>query len=60
MNDANECASKWSSKWPSSYVLILGCSEPLCVGWMGKKESERMSLFICVLRHEETEDNFCL
>ena len=28
--------SKWTSEWPSTYVLILGCSEPLWSGWRRK------------------------
>ena len=27
-----EQTSKWTCEWPSTYVGILGCSEPLCLG----------------------------
>ena len=30
MSERCERTSEWTSEWPSTYVLILGCSEPLC------------------------------
>ena len=30
MNERYEQTSKWTSEWPSTHVLILGLSEPLC------------------------------
>ena len=30
MSERCEQASEWKSEWPSTYVLILGCSAPLC------------------------------
>ena len=32
--------SKQTSKWPNTFVLILGCSEP---EWVGERERERES-----------------
>ena len=31
MSERCERMSKQASKWPSTYILILGCSEPLWV-----------------------------
>ena len=36
MSERCEQMSKWTSEWPSTYVLILGCSEPLWSGWRRK------------------------